>query len=62
VGLFNRKYVSKQATSTLDEIKQNIQECILNVATETVHKVASKVTKTVEAYIAERSGHFQHLF
>jgi len=46
---------------SLDELKQNIQNCILNVTSETVHQIASYIKKRVDADIAERSGHFQHL-
>jgi hypothetical protein len=46
---------------SLDELEQTTQNCILNVMSETVHKVASYMKKRVNADIAERTGHFQHL-
>jgi len=45
---------------SLDELKQNIQNCILNVMSETVHNVASYM-KRADTETAERSGNFQHL-
>jgi hypothetical protein len=43
------------------ELKQNSELCISNVTAETLHRVASNMRKRVNACIAERGGHFQHL-
>jgi hypothetical protein len=45
----------------LQEFKQNTELCISNVTAETLHRVASDMRKRVNACIAERGGHFQHL-
>jgi hypothetical protein len=46
---------------TLEEIKQNIEVRISKVTAKTLHRVVSKMRKRVNACIAERGGHFQHL-
>jgi len=55
-----KENVYKNNPHSLDELKQNIQGCILNM-TEVPHKVASSMRKTADACIAEHGGHFQHL-
>jgi hypothetical protein len=35
--------------------------CIANVIAETLHRVAANMRDRVNACIAERGGHFQHL-
>jgi hypothetical protein len=57
-----KENVYKSKPHPLDGIKQNIQYCILKVTTETVRKVANNMMKIEDACIAERTGHFQHLF
>jgi hypothetical protein len=42
-------------------IETNIEMCISNVTAETLHGVASNMRRRVNACIAERGGHFQHL-
>jgi hypothetical protein len=44
VGLFKIKCVQIQPNS-LDEVKQNIEDCILSVTKETQHKIASNMRR-----------------
>lgn len=60
VELFKRKCVQTQPTFT-GWTKRQIQDCILDVTTETLHKVASNMRKRVDSCIAKHGGHFQHL-
>jgi hypothetical protein len=46
---------------TSEELKQNTELCILNVTTEILHWVASNMRKSVNSFIDNRCGHFQHL-
>jgi hypothetical protein len=48
-------YVNGQNSSMWSEL------CISNVTAETLHWVVSNIRKTVNACIADRGGHFQHL-
>jgi hypothetical protein len=43
------------------ELKQNIELCISNATAESLYWVASNMMKIMNACIAERGGHFQHL-
>jgi hypothetical protein len=58
---FLKENVYKNNPHTLEELKHNIELCISNVTAETLHWVASDMRKRLNACIAERSGHFQHL-
>jgi tRNA G37 N-methylase TrmD len=60
VGLFKRKCVKNNPYS-LDELKQNIQDFILNFTTENLRKFASNMRKRVDACIAEHGGYLKHL-
>ena len=57
-GGYLKDIVYKNSSYSLDALKQNIQYFILNVTTETLHKVASNMRKGVVACIAKRGGHF----
>lgn len=46
---------------TLDELRRNIEDCISNITTATLKKVACNVRKRVDACIANHGGQFQHL-
>jgi hypothetical protein len=56
-----KENVYKNNPHTSEEFKQNTELCISNVTAETLHPVASITRKIVNACIAERGGHFQHI-
>jgi hypothetical protein len=56
-----KENVYKNNPHILEELKQNIELCISNVTAETLHQAASNMRKRVNACIAERGEHFQHL-
>ena len=58
---FLKDNVSSNNPHTLDELKQNIEDCISNITAATLKKVAYKVRKSVDACIENHGGHFQHL-
>jgi hypothetical protein len=60
LGVFEGERV-KNIPHTSDELKQNIELCISNVTPAVLHRVAPKTRERVNACIAERGGHFQHL-
>jgi hypothetical protein len=60
VELLKRKCVQNNPLS-LNERKQHTRGCILNVTTETRHKVATNMWKRMDACTAEDGRHFQHL-
>jgi hypothetical protein len=50
VGSLERKFGQKNPHS-LDKLKQNIKDSILNVMTKTVHNIFGTITKRVDARV-----------
>ena len=56
-----QEYTYKNNQHSLDGLKRNIEGCVLNVMTQTEHKVVCNMRQKVDARIAEYGGHFQSL-
>jgi len=56
-----QEYMYINNPHSLDEIKRNIEGCVLNVMTQTVHNVGSNMKQKVDARIVVYGGHFQSL-
>jgi hypothetical protein len=49
-----KDHVYKNSTNSLDELKQNIRDCILNATTGFLHKFASNMRKEGFSCVAKR--------
>jgi len=60
-GYLKKKVCIWHNPHSLDKLKQNILDRILNATTGTLHKVAINMSNGVDVYISEHRGHCQHL-